>query len=435
MVFIGIVVVWAVRPAALISLVAIMIVPLSVPLAGRPEDVARASFSFCLPGFRESLRRRFFVGATAMGLAISVPLLWLALPLHQRQELTGYVDVADTGLRVVGIFFIGMTIGLMTMGSLRLALSRLAWSILMLMAIPLVPAAVVLFVVFIEHPLIGIPSCLALCVFVWFRLGDMRQVKRGHRAIVEDALEQRAQVGVTKTASPQVDSLFHGLMAHRRRFDTIRYIWGSLYRAFGMVFSRWVRMIVLAVVCVVVLGYAPEWLVRAAFMGVGLAAARLHLPVTFDGLWLPVGRRERCYATMATAVVASLLLLVAAVVLTVLSWLFSPLMPDFFGGDLHYAPIDVRMIGLPPLLVAWVFAVRLFSYRFTFVDTMTGWLVVAVVILFFLFGGREWLEWIDGAAAIRILAAGWASFLLALRYTYTTGPLAEAGPLATPAAK
>jgi len=407
--------------------VPLAIIRLGMAMVERPADAAKAPFSFCLPGFRESLRRRYFIAAAVMGLGVALFPLVLTLFLDRREGLVDYLSAARVCLQMVSGFFVGMTIGL-TIRTPRLVLSRLAWSILMLLAIPLALAAVVAFVALIEYPILGIPPCLALCVFVWSRLGDMQQLRQGHRAMIEDALEQQTEVGVTKTASPWVDRQFHGLMAHRRRFDTMRYIWGSLYRTFGMVFSRGKWTIVLAIICAVGLGCAPAWLVRAVFMGAGLTVANLHLPVTFDGMWLPLGRRERCYATMATAVAASLLLIAAAMALTVLSWLFSPLMPDLFGGDLHYVPIDVRAIGLPPLLVAWVFAVRLLAYRFRFVETIAGWVVMAAAILFFVFGGSEWFERIDGAAAIRILAGGWASFLLALRYTYTTGPLAEAGP-------
>ena len=407
--------------------VPLAIIFLGMGMVERPGDAAKAPFCFCLPGFRESLRRRYFIAAAVMGLGVALFPLVLTLFLDGREKLADYLSVVHVCLQMVSGFLLGMAIGL-TIGTPRLILSRLAWNLLMLLAIPLVLAAVVAFTAFIEYPILGIPPGLALCVFVWSRLGDMQQLRQGHRAMIEDAWEQQAEVGVTKTASPQVDGAFRGLMARRRRSDAMRYVWGSLYRTFGMTLSRGKWTIVLVFVCVVVLGYVPEWLVRAAFVGAGLAATGLHLPVTFDGLWLPVGRRERCYATMATAVAASLLLIVAATVLTVLSWLFSPFMPDLFGGDLHYVPMDVRMIGLPPLLVPWVFAIRLLAYRFRFAETIAGWVVMAAAILFFLFGGREWLERIDGAAAIRILAGGWASFLLALRYTYTTGPLAEASP-------
>ncbi|OHB67223.1 MAG: hypothetical protein A2Y76_12210 [Planctomycetes bacterium RBG_13_60_9] len=279
-----------------------------------------------------------------------------------------------------------------------------------------------------EYPVVGIPVCTGVCVYVWGRLGDMRQVKRGHRAIVEDALEQWAQVGVTKTAAPWVESLFRRWMERREYLDTGRCIRGSLYRTFGLVFSYWKWVLASVVAGALVLGYASGLMAKVVFVGLGVVVQGIYLPIAFDDMLLPAGRRERCYATIATAAVVCLLLLATAGAVTFLSWLFSPLMPDLFGGQdggLHYAPINGGDISLSCLLVPWFFAVRLFAYRFAFAETIAGWGFVTAIILLIFFGSKEWLERIDAVLIAGAFICGWVFFLLAAWHVRVRGPLAE----------
>ncbi|MEN6574737.1 MAG: hypothetical protein ABFD90_00230 [Phycisphaerales bacterium] len=414
----------SVLPAVVVGalLVMVLLMSLGVDRIRRQNNVADKPFSFCLPGFRESLRRRLFATAAIMGLALSIYPLVPCLLIRFRDPVP---DTNPLGLvlSTVAAFLMGMVIALV-MGAFRFVLSRLAWDLLMLLSIPLFLAAVAAFCVFVEYPLVGIPLCAGACVFVWFGLGDLRRVKRGHRILVDAALDRRAQVGVTKTASPWVEGLFRRPMEHRSRFQTGRYVWGSLYRAFGLVFSYWIWILVSIAGCALVLGYFGIWSATAAF-GI-LAVSAVHRPVVFDGIWLPLGRKERRHATIAVAVAVWLLCIGAAGLVTICSWGFSLLLSGSAGAA--YAGIDPKCIYLVCALVPWALAWRLFRLtHFRVADAIAwGTATIGTVVLGLLMLGR--VTWPKPAEPILFLAGligGWAFFLLALREACMRASLIE----------
>ena len=131
---------------------------------GRPGQVAKTSLSFCLPGFRESLRRRYFVGAAVTGLAGALLALALNLPLSHQERWPAGGDLTDMYLQVVSGFLVGMAVALV-LGTPRLILSRLAWKVLMLLSIPLFLIGVVAIPALVEYPAAGIPVCGGICLF------------------------------------------------------------------------------------------------------------------------------------------------------------------------------------------------------------------------------------------------------------------------------
>jgi hypothetical protein len=106
----------------------------------------------------------------------------------------------------------------------------------------------------------------------------MRQVKARHRTIVQDALERQTQMGIAKTVPPSVDRLFRRLMTHCGQFGISPYVWGSLYRAFGLLLSYWVWILSSIVGSAVILGYLGEWLATTVSLILGTFALSVRLP-------------------------------------------------------------------------------------------------------------------------------------------------------------
>jgi hypothetical protein len=94
----------------------------------------------------------------------------------------------------------------------RLVFSKLHWGLLALASFPLGILGFVLWlgVEVDDTPVWGTSGLLSVVaiVFFWVRLGDMRCVTRGHRAIIEDAMEKRAQADVKRVAPDWMDDLF-----------------------------------------------------------------------------------------------------------------------------------------------------------------------------------------------------------------------------------
>jgi hypothetical protein len=159
---------------------------LSVLMMARPAIAEETPLSFCLPRFRESLRRGYFAGAAVMGL--SGALFALHLWLHSRRG-TDDGDLTHAFLPVACGFFVG-TAGALVLGTSHLVLPRLARAIPIPLLIPLLLVALVSFVLLDSPtgcPTIAITVCTAVCVFIWVRLGNMACLKRGHRLVIANA--------------------------------------------------------------------------------------------------------------------------------------------------------------------------------------------------------------------------------------------------------
>ncbi len=418
----------SVLPAVVVGalLVMVSLVPLAVDRVRRQNDMADKPFSFCLPGFRESLRRRLFVAAAIMGMALSIYPLVPCL-LIRFQHPVADTDPFELALSTVAAFLIGVLIALV-MGALRFVLSRLAWSLMQLLAMPLFLVAVAAFCIFAEYPIIGIVFCASSCVFIWCRLGDMRRVRRGHRVLLDAALDRRAQAGVGKTASPWVENLFRQLMEYQPHLLVARHIWGSFYRAFGLLLSYWIWILISIVASALVLGYLGRWPATAAFVFLAVSARFVHLPVVFDGIWLPMGPRERRHATTGVAVGAWLLWTGAAGLVTICSWLLSLLLSG--PRDAAYAGIDPACICLVCGLVPWALAWRLF--RLTHVRAADAIACVAataaaVTIGLLMLGKITWPKPMEPTLFVVGLIGGWLLFLLALQDVGKRASLIEAG--------
>jgi hypothetical protein len=402
---------------AVVGLASVWILGLGLQTIERVGRAARPPLSFCLPGFRESLRRRYFGGATMTGLGVSLFVLGLGLWSHRRGSWGTDGNLTYACLQVIGGFLVGMAIGLIV-GTPRLILSRLAWNVLMLLSIPLLLAAAAVFPILVEYPIIGIPVCAGMCVFVWLQLGEKAILKRGHRMIIEDALEQRAESGGTRTAPGWVDSLFRERMDHRQYLKAGRYVWGGLYEAFGSLFSYWKWILLAVVITSLVLGLVGNEMGGvAAVICFGFAVRLIRLPVASPVL-RPGGRRERYYATFVTALAAAVLLIGAAAAVVVLCRVSAVFLGAnlFRGGD-H--PPDHQSMGLivlllPCLLVPAALGIQLMQQEGRGVTWIPWTLSFASVTLLW-FWRSTWPEYLRLWFVIAMFVFGWVFFLLTLR--------------------
>ncbi len=377
-----------------------------------PMEVARQPFSFCLPGYRQSLRRSCLLAALCAGVGfapVGLIFLWI-LALRDRNPTAAGICLHGINGSLIG------AAGLMCIGlDLRFIVSSMTWGFIRLLSIPCFFAAVIAFPALMEYPIFGIPPAVVVCAVVWVCLGDMSRVARGHRAILEDALERRAQIGNTETVSPWIDGLFRGLMERRRWLSSAGYIWGSLYRAFGLAFSYWIWMLLSIIGAALGLGYAPGWFARMMLVSSGSAALAVHLPIAFDGVLLPLGRRERRYATLAVAIAVSLLFVGGAGLVIACTWILLTFLPSLWGSP--YASLGPRDIYLPCLLVPWLLGWRLLGYRRPRLAGLiaSATMVFAIVAIYLL--GKPDANWPGAAEPILLVAlaaGGWPFFLLAL---------------------
>jgi hypothetical protein len=392
---------------------------------GRLGDVADKPFSFCLPGFRESLRKRYFLAATIMGLALSTyPLVPIVFRRSRHPSVD--VDLVKTGLGMVAGFLTGVVLALV-MGTLRFVFSPLVYNTIMLLSIPLFLLAVVVCPAFMEYPLIGIPLCAAACVFFWSRLHDMRRVHCAHRTMVQEVLHPDVETPRRRQAMEyRVDALFRRRMERHAYLSAGRYCWDELYRLLGPLLCRWRTVLFWLAVAAVVLSLLGEAIAGLAFILFALVVLTMHLPLVPDHvLLLPVGRRERSAATVLVAAGISAMHTAFGAVVIVLSWLIglvAGILPLERLGSASFLKIDPAFFYWPCLLVPWMVASRLLRGRAAQV------VQVAIVLVIVLLWAEVYLcdmvlPWGLHALYACVLICGWSFFLVVARARRRVGDL------------
>ncbi|MHC4745509.1 MAG: hypothetical protein ACYS8Z_26645 [Planctomycetota bacterium] len=384
------------------------------------REAAGKPFSFCLPGYRESLRKLNVTGAALSGMGFGLMFTAYAWLLVEGA-------LFEIILRAAGGFCVGITCILASGNTLRFSLSRLGWGIIMLLSPALFVGGVLAIFYAFEHAIAWyplIPLSLVFSVLVLRGLGDMERLRCGHRMIVEDAMEARVLAGYKKTVSPCVEDLFVRCM---ERAKAGRHIPGGLYRTFGEILSHWLWIVVSIVVGALLLCYTNKWMAELAFVVIGAAAFRIDLPVRSDILF-PEGRRERYRASIAVAIGASLLLVAAAAGVTALSWLYAMFMPEMKGHPCEAIPFG--LVYLPCVLAPGFFALQLLGLKAQAIAVIH---VVAITVVFagsvinLNLEGCTWPEYTRGVLFSSVFFGGWIAFLLTSRLVCSRWSLSKQG--------
>ena len=359
---------------------------------------------FCLPRYRESLRVFTFSVAPLAGLG------WATLELLPPDMASAEIYTDEVYLDLAGGFLTGMVLYLALTTS-RLILSRQSFTWLRRAAIPLWIVAP-----FVVWPIL-MPVLVALCGFVWIRLGDMECVKRGQRIILEDAIERGPARKSPGTTLPWVEKWLQSQMERQSYLRGGRYVWGQLYATSGHLLPYWKWILGSLLGCAWLLGYMGQSATYVVFAASGCLAWIQPWPL-MSPLVLPGGRKDRCRATIGAVVAVSLLLLAAASAVVVVSWLLTA----FLGGTPAEGP-EAPYVGLRAdgvfwtcLLVPGFSALGLLGVRIRSpAELCTIIAVFALALGFSPLAVPIWLAWTLPVVVAGVFVSGWLFLLLVLR--------------------
>ena len=302
------------------------------------DDIAAKPLSFVLPGYRESLRTLTFSRAVRWGVAFSLwafSFSWSRLlffweirqiwaqrlaDLPPGVSLPVKPGIAEMSLGAVGGFLGGMAFCFGSTIS-SLAEFRRSWRGFLFVGLEI--AVFPLWFAWSEHVFLVWPILVPLSIFYivyfWVRLGDCDWVKRGHRALIANAIEGpssivthvRSDRFVTRRRSERrIERLFLGQMREASVNSVGRHVWAWLYCTFGPVLPYWRWLAIPLLVGVLALGWTSRSLTEVILLTVGALVTANVLPETSSMLW-PTSRRQR-YCLAVIAAVFLMLLLIAA---------------------------------------------------------------------------------------------------------------------------
>ena len=185
--------------------------------------VGARSFSFCLPGYRGVLRKMLLTDAVLGGVVFGV--FGALLPGEWVRPLMG--------LNILTGFFVGFALSLL-MGTLTLTPFVMAPALDVLLSIPfgiavLVALGAIVMDLWLIWPILMLAS-VAVSVFVWVRLRDVRGVAQAHRTLIVDhSVAKGVQPGQDRSAARRAERgcdkrvlemhAFAGHPVHPRRLD------------------------------------------------------------------------------------------------------------------------------------------------------------------------------------------------------------------------
>ncbi len=363
---------------------------------------------FCLPRYRESLRALTFSAALLAGLG------WATLG-----PVPPGTTSAEIYMNLAGDFLTGMALYLALTTS-RLILSRQTFTWFRRAAIALVILFPEVFPMPREAPFVIwpvlMPVLVALCGFVWIRLGDIECVKRGQRIVLEDAIERGPAPGPPKTTLPWVEKWLQSQMERQDYLHGGRYVWGQLYATIGRLLPYWKWILGSLLGCAWLLGYMGQSAAHVVFAASGSLAWIQPWPI-MSPLVLPGGRKDRCRATIGAVVAVSLLLLAAASAVVVVSWLLTP----FLGGAPAEGP-EAPYVGLQAdgvfwtcLLVPGFSALGLLGVRIRSLGELCTIIAVVTLVLgFSALAVPVWPAWTLPVVVAGVFVSGWLFLLLVL---------------------
>jgi len=375
------------------------------------SDAAAKPFSFCLPGYRDSARVGILVDAVLIGLAYAAFGVRLILPEQSFSSIAAG--------RALMWFLLGFVISLLwappgffTVVAPLDAVLSIAFAIGVMMAMWVVVWHSLLF--WLVVALTGV----VVCVCVWWRLRDARGVACRHRRIIKETMEKQAQIGVERTVPSWAGDLLLARAERKTPLGTWWCIWAGLYRAFGPVLCYWKEAVTMALVMSVVLGLAGRAVAEVAFASMGLIAAFVDPPARSTML-LPGGRRERHYATLVAPIATTLLLLVMAAGMAILS----EIVAMRFGPSAERSGVRLGSAWLACVFVPWIFALkpcRFGPFRITRRSTPILLVILALLVFRRFVPDAQMRMFVYAVAGL----CGWVLFLLVLKYACTDGCLA-----------
>jgi hypothetical protein len=415
----------AVGQGRFIGLVAMAFV-IGLLFAVLPIEVLSKPFSYCLPGHRKVARK--FVFSVGVVLNLFGSLLFFMYP---------YLNAGQLVLVVCSAFFAGLISYLLGAGlafGVRNSVAFIGFLPVMIVAGQFFDLHIV-----IERAIVGNPFGVILVgvlssVLAWFWLGNAGLARRycgvpgigSLDAWNQDKVQKYRQVRLAKKwdklkqhPSPWVETFFLGRMNRYDYLSAGRYIWGALYKTFGIALSQWKGAfsgVLLAFVMVCFLGYIGTGK-NILFIMPGMMVAQMRLPV-YSSMLISGGRNERYRCAITLVITAAVLITVIVTIIAASSLPLATIMPDITlrGRTLTFHAMNIELFFVPLLMIPIVFTIQLFFYRKPIL------MMLLIMLLFMLLFGTTsiWREHLSAVInpmyIVSLVVLSWVLFTLILRY-------------------
>ncbi|MCK5342390.1 MAG: hypothetical protein KAR20_03250, partial [Candidatus Heimdallarchaeota archaeon] len=203
-----------------------------------------------------------------------------------------------------------------------------------------------------------------------------------------------------------------------------RYIWGALYKSFGLMISQqrqdWMRFLVLMLPILCFLCYMPGEGRNIIFIMPGLMVASMSLGV-YSNLLICGGRRQRFWSSLTLAVATGILITVVVTLLAMATQLLEMVMLELTirGHEFAFNALDMKFSPVPLLMIPVTFTIGLIFHKkplLTFLFAMVLFQIVFALSIVSKLTIMNWRVQIGLMHIIIMLLISWSLFITTLRY-------------------
>jgi len=406
----------------------------SVFIASLPIEVLTRPFSSCLPNHRKAPRKFLF----SVGLLLSF--LWSLSFLFYPD----YLDLIETILVCLSAFSVFTVF--FWMGAWFVSKCR-NWSVIFAV-IPLIMLgnqflnlSTIIVYAIVRSPLLmillgGVINFLAwnywgkpdlsrqYCGKLWMGAFDAwNKEKMSKFAQARLAKKDKKNPNYMRVTSG-VERFFISRISRAETGSLAQYIWGGLYKSFGMMISQqrwdWMRFLVIIMPVLCFLCYMPGPGKNILFIMPGLMVAQMSLRV-HSSLLICGGRRQRFWSALTLAIVTATLVTTAVMIFAIATYLMEPIMPQLTakGHEFTFDALDMNYLLVPFVMIPITFTIGLIFHKKPLLAFLLAMMIFQVFFAFAVFSSltvANRLIRIEMSHIIVMLLCSWTMFVGVLRY-------------------
>lgn len=340
-------------------------------------EVLTKPFSYCLPGHKDILRKFLFF----MGLPLSIlwSLSYLFFPdLNFAKTVLACLSAfsAFTIFYWLGVwfvfrfrswFFIFALFPLLLLGDKPLHMS--VFIVYSIVESPLRMILLGVLVNFLAWFYWGRPNLARhYCGKLWMGAFDAWNKKKIEKLQWAKLAEQDRKKPGSKQISAGAESFFVSRISGAETGSLQQYIWGCLYKSFGLTVSQrkqdWMRFLILIVPMLCFVCYMPGRGKNIIFFMPGIIVALMSLNV-HSSLLISGGRRERFWSALTLAVTTSILITFLVTFLAALTMPLELILPELTikGVTFVFHALSIKLFFMPLLMIPVTLAIGLIFHK------------------------------------------------------------------------
>ena len=224
--------------------------------------------------------------------------------------------------------------------------------------------------------------------------------------------------------SDSVEGFFVSRISRAETGSIQQYIWGALYKSFGMTVSQyqrdWMRFLMLILPMLCFLCYMPGPSKNIIFVLPGLMAAYMSLRV-YSSLLICGGRLQRFWSALTLAVTTGIFVTVVVVLLAMVTHLLERIMPQLTvrGHEFTFDALDMKFSIVPFVMIPVTLTIGLIFYKKPMLMFVFVIVVFQIVFAMSIIGDATIMNVpirIEQRHIIIMLLCSWTMFVGVLRY-------------------